>query len=456
MTSERVLEHTHTNSFFQPTPENVEFTVHNYAQTTGSTLRGTSSELLDIGHKMIQAASTKFQSTRWIKPRLNNAAKKKENSGKQYIYGHKLPIFSGIKGKGHDLKISKTPEWDSLVMENEVFTISELEEFESVDLSQTNKRPAPPEPLEEPPRKKVKLEDGTLHRLIPQPHMHPSPFPTRAFSAKAIPYRRVPSVPIPPHVLPIPAPDAYARSAWIIPIRGAMPWDLASPATLASSDDNDNFLPSAPTTPSEQIIWTPDAVLQFWNFLLKLRKAESLGALGVSFHAARSSPSASSSSTSSYGMYDLVQNQLGVEYLESATLLSESDKRDREGGEEGKEPLEPVRYPLSSIDHIKIYQCAKNAMYIRNALDLWRYVHEPLPHLPWELDATAAAPSSSTPTPLSSTSAATATKDIKGKQKESNAAQNSEKGKTQQIKVRLLKGTRLVLLDERSKGILIS
>jgi hypothetical protein len=61
------------------------------------------------------------------------------------------------------------------------------------------------------------------------------------------------------------------------------------------------------------------------------------------------------------------------------------------------------------VDHVKLYHHAPNAMYLRNALHVWAY----------QADAP-----------------------IEGGEKPE--------------KIRLLKGARLALVDERSKGILIS
>lgn len=78
--------------------------------------------------------------------------------------------------------------------------------------------------------------------------------------------------------------------------------------------------------------------------------------------------------------------------------------------ESGPEPV-LARMPLALIDHIKIYHDTRFTMAIRNILDAWRF------------DAVEG-------------TTATGEPNIK--------------------KIRILKGARLVLLDERSKGVLVS
>lgn len=63
----------------------------------------------------------------------------------------------------------------------------------------------------------------------------------------------------------------------------------------------------------------------------------------------------------------------------------------------------PSLSPLSVLDHIKVYHDAPSAMHVRNALDVWAYI-------------------------------------VPG----------------QEHKIRVLKHARLVLVDERAKGVLIS
>jgi hypothetical protein len=77
---------------------------------------------------------------------------------------------------------------------------------------------------------------------------------------------------------------------------------------------------------------------------------------------------------------------------------------------ESSTPVHICRVPLTSVDHFKVYHHAENAMYVRNVLDAWGF-----------------------PAPLDGDGAM-------GKMR----------------KIRLLKGAKLVLVDEKSNGVLIS
>jgi hypothetical protein len=164
----------------------------------------------------------------------------------------------------------------------------------------------------------------------------------------------------------------FARSAWIVPVRGVLPWQGCSSAiTLASSpSENPSFLvPPQPEAENREIIWTHASLIDFWGFLLAVREANTLGPLALSFHAS-------------------VSNN-------------------------------PRPLLLLEVDHIKIYHDAVCAMLIRSVLDAWAY---PTAQVNRDRNADNAAPDN----------------------------------RTRTNKVRVLKGTKLVLLDERSNGVLVS
>lgn len=183
----------------------------------------------------------------------------------------------------------------------------------------------------------------------------------------------------------------YSRCAWIIPVRGTIPWHHATSGILLDTSS----VPSAPShadvVANSPITWTRASVAAFWAFLLELRQHGTYGSIGLSFNAAPARimhPERSSSGTSSL---PVSSSRVPVD--------SHSDIGLRE--------RERPRTQLHLMDHIKIYHAGSSSMYLRNALDLWEFV--------------------------------------------SSETENSA-GKA----IRVLSQARLILVDERSRGIVIS
>ncbi len=127
--------------------------------------------------------------------------------------------------------------------------------------------------------------------------------------------------------------------AWLIPIRGVFPWNQCSSGVLL--DSQMPFL-----VEGNFIQWNWVSLLNFWSFLLELRKAGSLGSLGISLHLARQP----------------VENS----YLQpaegcSATLSANPPHRS------------PIPSSLSTVDYIKIYHDASTSFHVRRAVDSWSY-----------------------------------------------------------------------------------
>lgn len=189
-------------------------------------------------------------------------------------------------------------------------------------------------------------------------------------------------------------PSPHARSAWLVPIRGNLPWDDCTPAIILASSHK---LPCPSQKTSDPITWTHASLASFWAFLLNLRATCNVGPIGVSFHASRPPLPQVGSSHNTVSSVLGLGNQAAFESRATTTPRSTAT------------PTPSSRPPLSSVDHVKIYHKAPTAMYLRNALHVWAY----------------------------------------------QAEASIEHGEMPE-KIRLLKGARLVLVDERSKGILIS
>lgn len=165
-------------------------------------------------------------------------------------------------------------------------------------------------------------------------------------------------------------------------------------ATSAFVLDPSSSSPPEPPDPStrNEITWTYASLTAFWSFLLKLRSAGDLGPIGLSFHASRFYETASSSSS----LVNLTASQRNQDptSLTSPPAVSTA--------------AHTVRSPLWAVDHFKIYHDAVITMYLRTSLDSWDFP----PLEPVGDDKTA--------------------------------------------RIRLLEGAKLVLVDERSRGLLVS
>ena len=268
-------------------------------------------------------------------------------------------------------------EWGAQVTEDEVFNLEDLDQFTGTDFTHLSdlrliinssidrsKHSTPALPAESPHKAKL-LDIGSLYRIIPQvwifpfpsysalifvprkPHFYPSPFSPSQRLMKGKIYNKAEPIFISPYSS-FSIPDD-ARVAWLIPIRGKLPWDGC---TLF------HFLDSSETVPltcepgsKDEIFWTRDSVAKFWSFLLELRRVGTLGSFGVSFHASKFSKNSST----------VVSNvtRPSPSYPMAADSLTESSDS---------------RATLSKVDYIKVYLDASRSFYVRSALDVWSYL----------------------------------------------------------------------------------
>ena len=245
--------------------------------------------------------------------------------------------------------------------------VSELKEFEGTDFSRfggprkdaskhtqivvSRKRKRAEETTTTPtqddnagaPAKKVK-PDYSIHSVVPQvcrvidtfvqynnatlfkPHYFPHPL--QAADPKPIteieqfdkPYHKSEPLPVSPYTSTSVKKllnRKYARVAWVIPVRGALPWSNASKGTLISE-----YPPIQPD--NGEVHWTQDSLRMFWEFLTGVYKAQTFGPISLSYHIAPSTPSSKN-------------------------------------------------LKLLSCDHIKIRCDAVLALHVRTVIDVWKY-----------------------------------------------------------------------------------
>ncbi|KAF9467702.1 hypothetical protein BDZ94DRAFT_1305320 [Collybia nuda] len=368
-----------------PSFENdIDFVVHNY----GLFRQTQDLELLTLGRDLICVASTRTKE--WTN--VCGALLKPSPSFSIYQYGKPPIIATDEQITGQQI----IREWGIPPQKDEDFTLNDLDDFASTSFTFLHIQRSPTSGADSPvatDKLKLNLDLEPLHNVVPQPHIHPSLHTTLSKSIKVLPYKRRKPIPIPPHTLPLPSPSPYARSAWVVPIRGSLPWEGCTSAVIL---DSSGILPYPSQQSEEPIVWTHSSLVSFWAFLLNLRTACNVGPIGLSFHTSRPLfPQGGSS-------YNLVppisgsENQMVYELHTTANTRSTASPT-------------PSRPPLSNVDYIKIYHEAPLAMYVRNALHVWAYQSD-----------------------------------------------TSTDTKITHEKIRILKGARLVLVDERAKGILIS
>jgi hypothetical protein len=281
-----------------------------------------------------------------------------------FQYVGSTPLVS-VKGKPPVLK-----EWgEPIGSDDDIYDLDTLDEFESTKFNSL-------EQCEEPPLKRRKLDIYPLHDLLPQvrdlvhlsyppnvnsqPHIHPSSSQGISNTPLNIPrYISSRLTAIPPHTLPFCA-SPYARTAWLIPVRGSFSWQGSTAAEILDASFS-MPLPANPNT-GDPLTWTHQSLAAFWSYLIHLRDTRCVGPLGLSFHASDTTSSIWSPAPRSSNTFSTIANQAALETWfpsEQASIIPSFPP--------------PSHVPLSSVDHIKVYHEAPNAMYVRAALFAWLY-----------------------------------------------------------------------------------
>ncbi|KAI1792418.1 hypothetical protein LXA43DRAFT_887484 [Ganoderma leucocontextum] len=295
-------------------------------------------------------------------------------------------------------------EWDESVClaDHELWSLAELDEFDHgrlhhlLDTQRTRSQsttPAPDarlvdQPLEEstrkrptadsfdPPQlpKRIKLHARSLRSFLPAPHFYPpllacndsvlsllqsATWPTTEGFSPLHPHRR--------DTCEECLKDPYTRVAWVIPVRGCLEWGGATSASVLSDiQDSDSLRqlenPPAPHMEgSREILWTTDALRQFWDVLKGLREARNLGALSLSFYAV---PSATTLGSMEQYSYVGSHRQTTPSRSSSSSPLAAHSTASATG---------PTRSSLRAVDHFKIYHDAPYTKVVRSALHGWSY-----------------------------------------------------------------------------------
>ncbi|OCH92742.1 hypothetical protein OBBRIDRAFT_409898 [Obba rivulosa] len=341
-------------------------------------------------------------------------------------------------------------DWNSesaVLNQPEVFRMADLEEFQNTvlnhpiiqDRSRTAgitegsdaEKPENEHILSQPRSAQRQNEVGPLHAIIPQPHFHGVPQPTTYHVRQTIsfpPYQKAyPTAlaPYTPDTVQLLLGRRFTRLAWIIPVRGALPWPKCTAACLLRSGSAPHFSRSPlPIGPSPQlddaekvrpeITWTRESLLSCWDFLLELRRVKSMGPLALAFHAALPS--------------------------DAGSVLGHGQQSMSSGHQSTAVATAPGTIPnLLFVDHIKVFHDSAYTMQLRNIIDVWGF----------QLDDTQKSPERANVVPhvhhpteqpeqTAQTNAAEATVPL-----------------SHPTKIRMFVGAKLALIDERSRGVMI-
>lgn len=369
----------------------MKLTVHKYLNDEGPTLSHPAATL-ELGRDLVHAASS---SLGWRQPSVSfNKRLFELNYDRLYQFSASPPQVGTPAPQTHALK-----EWGVPSSDEELFVLEALEEFLHLKLEAPRARPARKRPASqdslpdirdcesrltarsstyqvslEPPTKRPKYDVASISHLIPQPHYVPGPngslWPLD--SERLRPYRRVRPSPIAPFDVASASlflNSVYNRAAWLIPVRGSLPWDGATCATILAPpqvlQENDTPLPSGPAPLRDgisRITWTHHSILHFWEFLIAIQQAKNLGPISISFH------SASSNSAFTFGPAAESGNRpIQPAQAEGSANLSDGF-------------ADQVRHvQLEATDFIKVYHDTKYSFYLRNILDAYSYTPEATP-----------------------------------------------------------------------------
>ncbi|KIJ16453.1 hypothetical protein PAXINDRAFT_113590 [Paxillus involutus ATCC 200175] len=356
---------------------------------------------------------------------------------KLYEYTLKPPhLHSGIRlSDSENIPAWGVPSNDG---DHDYFRLQDLEEFESTDfrtvmtrhsfpqqpgfgkfgLYSRGKRVSDIDLSLDQPVKRLRLNTSSIVDLIPQPHFLPSP--TGKFepvdTSKIAPYRKTHPSPIPPYDKPTVTQlmtSGSRRGAWFIPVRGSLPWDGATMAFLLEPSQGASLAlgvypsgPAAENVATRNIMWTQESLQDLWTFLKSIQEGKHLGPISLSFHAAPAEAVFTADTASEPAWESNIPYHF--QHPSKQTAGSSDDFAPH-----------VYRARLEGIDYVKVYHDVLYSLSLRNVLDAYRF------NLP---NGVGESPGRLSPTT---------------KQKSGN--RNDQK-------IRVLKGARLVFMDERSKA----
>uniref|UniRef100_A0A0W0F1U3 Uncharacterized protein n=2 Tax=Moniliophthora roreri TaxID=221103 RepID=A0A0W0F1U3_MONRR len=334
--------------------------VHKYIFSEGNSNTQGLASILQEGRRIVDQT---FKSS-WTNTEAKVQVTFGSNAGpNSYTFAREAPVIQPVDGEHR----GTLKEWGDSATEDEILYTEDLLEFEGttlddmfitrpeMEIKSPDKRPRTPEDEEPSKRQKLVLDTAPLDNVIPEPHLYPSGDNKAPDLKKLLSYAKSQPIPIHPHTLPISVSHVHSRRAWLIPVRGTLPWDRATSAVVLDPE----FSPQTPqpggTTSSEPIVWTHAALLAFWQYVLSFRQKTKLGSLSLSF----TTPETRHSNLNAH--LDLSNDD-----DEEVSLLK---KRNQDFHKR-------IAHPLASVVYIKIYHYAEVSMHVRHGIDLFRFKTE--------------------------------------------------------------------------------
>ncbi|KAF4607922.1 hypothetical protein EYR40_000258 [Pleurotus pulmonarius] len=340
--------------------------VHNFTDSDRPSF-SSDTAILDSARSIVKYSATKF-GTKW--KCLNPPHGSHNKDGNVYTLSTLPPRVRGSR-------VLDIKEWGTAVDDNEIYDIQELEEFRTYlmrhepDASSSPRRPPSPSQAEERPRKRLKVEAGSLFSWIPQPHIRTSPNRPGNATVAILPFSKAKPIILPPHTFTDFKPLPQTRTAWIVPVRGTLPWEGSSSAVTHTSTDPSDLKPFDGTISGivcTQIMWNKASLVEFWSFLLTLRDKGTLGPIGISFHTSHSSRSCTQTSAASS------HKDKGYHQGHNGTTSTVDKDVSRNNERSSSSARSNYRSIIKDADYIKIYHDGAVAMRVRSVLDAWRYI----------------------------------------------------------------------------------
>jgi hypothetical protein len=149
------------------------------------------------------------------------------------------------------------------------------------------------------------------------------------------PYTKTTPVPISPHdasTVEVYLKTPYARGAWIVPVRGILPWEGCSSAVVLSGELN----LSERADEKGEITWTHESLVAFWTFLRAIRDGQALGPISFSLQRLQSAEYVKIYVEVLYGMalrnvldawgYDIPRKDKKIRVLKKSRLVFVDDR----------------------------------------------------------------------------------------------------------------------------------
>ncbi|THH21381.1 hypothetical protein EW146_g138 [Bondarzewia mesenterica] len=354
---------------FAPSHENITVHFLRTLQSDNSTEDYVNGNVLLKQGRLFAAIASRSDGWVPVKPK-GDTARFLRTTGALFVWARPPPRIE-VKPtlSGSNLKDWETPIADLDALET--FTLDALDPFLSTnvdDLLRSSSRQAPTFPMRVPvvqhpeecaspehPPKRIKPDNAaqSLCRIIPLPHYHSAPFIPHEVSAleadakgPIVPtYSRVAPVPISPYTsssIESLLSSSKSRVTWIIPVRGAPPWDGTTAAQIASTGMSRGC---SPNDAEDYILWTHN----------------SLGPISVSFHVAPSNASSSNRKHPSSVTPFLPPSESAALPLSISPDTHSSIV---------------TRRRLLHTDHIKVHCDARGAMKLRTLFDAWSFKTE--------------------------------------------------------------------------------